>query len=185
MKQHASALGSVVRGAVLVTLAIGVLWTSFAACSSSQEGDCSSDQDCGVGESCVPPFAPVACGACRSPERPCSEDDDCIAIDAHSICAPVSCACDAAASECVSRCTDDSACIRGEACASDGRCAPIACGSGSDCPAQFDCAAGADGAAGDRCQRRDCGDDDDCQTDGVCVLGSCHDGAGVCSPPVP
>lgn len=143
-----------------------------------QPGQCRSDADCNPAsaESCFPPGASPGCGACLIPDMVCADDTAC--TNPGEICEPAQCACNGEKT-CVPGCADASTCAVGQACEAL-RCVAKPCAGAADCPDNFDCAAGASGM---RCARRACMNDAGC--DGTCVLGSCHDMPGTCSPPVP
>lgn len=143
-----------------------------------QPGQCRSDADCdpASAESCFPPGASVGCGACLTPDMVCADDTEC--ANPGEICEPAQCACNGEKT-CVPGCVDASTCAVGEACEAL-RCVAKPCSGGADCPANFGCVMNAIGMV---CARLACADDAAC--DGTCVLGSCHDMPGTCSPPVP
>jgi hypothetical protein len=142
-------------------------------------------------EQCIAPGESAGCGPCFPPMRLCESDADCVSADGTTgfcieyihPCTPPFGGCggsDPHSTMCIPRCTDTS-CAEGEACGTDGRCAPIPCGSLFTCPAGTVC----DTAGGDAhgCRRLSCDADADCPCGSGCVEGACHDTLGVCEPP--
>jgi hypothetical protein len=137
---------------------------------------CRADGDCSTGE-CVPPGG-SACGGVCLPG--CASDTQC---NAGQVC-DYACNCGQTTGKvCTASCTPSS-CAAGEACGSDGHCAPIACGSVNDCPQFFDCVF-PPGSGAPHCQRRACASDGDCGANAFCVDGGCYGALGACEAPAP
>lgn len=159
---------------------------------------CRSDADCATArwERCIAPGENPGCGVCRIPTRDCETDADCSPPDAspgicHEFVDPCSTfgggiACgpggDPTSSICIPRC-EAAGCPEGQACASDGRCAPVRCGAEYTCPAGTACASGAGVGDAHGCERLSCASDADCPCGTGCVEGACHPVLGVCEPP--
>ncbi len=159
---------------------------------------CRSDADCASStfEHCIAPGENAGCGVCRIPSRDCETDADCSPPDGspgicHEFVDPCSTfgggiACgpggDPASSTCIPRC-EVTGCPDGQACASDGRCAPVRCGADYACPEGTLCSSGAGTGDAHGCERITCASDGDCPCGTGCVEGACHATLGVCEPP--
>lgn len=159
---------------------------------------CRSDADCASArfERCIAPGENPGCGVCRIPMRGCETDADCSPPDGspgicHEFVDPCSTfgggiACgpggDPTSSTCIPRC-ESTGCPAGDACASDGRCAPVHCGADYTCPEGTVCAFGGGALDAHGCQRLTCAGDADCPCGTGCVEGACHPALGVCEPP--
>lgn len=141
--------------------------------------DCRGDSDCDTMGFCYLPGMSV-CGMCPEPMRQCETDEDCV----DGICIEIPPPCDYCpggnSSSCIAPCTTGS-CGDGETCNTEmGRCEPIACGEGYDCPPNRRCTSTGDGHG---CSVLDCTTDSDCDC-GVCAhSGTCLPGPGSCSGP--
>jgi hypothetical protein len=132
---------------------------------------CETQADCKQGV-CAPPGVSQGCGACRTDPGNCTADADCTGTD---VCDPIECSCNGQLA-CVPGCVDDTTCGEGTTCdLTTNRCAPKACATDADCPADFSCHA--------TCARSTCTTDADC--DNFCVGGTCFAKAGECQLPVP
>ena len=159
---------------------------------------CRSDVDCASSsfERCLAPGENPGCGVCRIPMRLCASDADCAGPDGSTgICHEYVDPCstfgggitcgpggDPTSSMCIPRC-EATGCSAGDACASDGRCAPVFCGPDYTCPEGTVCGFG--GGIGDAhgCMRLTCSSDADCPCGTGCVEGACQPTLGVCEPP--
>jgi hypothetical protein len=168
---------------------------TFAGCLNAGEtgacpaiacqAGCRTNNDCQSqgGGICSPPGTPPFCGTCMPPPNPCTTDQDCVNLNASTICGPNPSACGCGGMTCIPPCQSDASCATGESCGTNGHCAPTACTGSSGCPADFACVSGGAGASA-TCQRVACAADTDC-TGGFCVAGGCYDSLGFCQQPVP
>lgn len=143
------------------------------------EGKCRLGEDCKGGEQCLPPGTPAGCGACITPPSQCTNDAECAAMGASTICDPAHCACQGEKT-CQVGCTSSASCGVGETCEADHRCKPSICAQQIDCPVNFICPP----TFNSRCERRTCKVDPECDV-GYCVEGYCFDVPGNCTLPVP
>jgi hypothetical protein len=147
---------------------------------------CRTSAECPDGEPCLPPGTPGGCGICVTVPPECADSPDC-GPGAVCVPEPVECSCDGElVSFCRPACSAGS-CDEGERCGDDGVCAPILCSDGYACPANTRCdltSAPPVRLDAHGCWRLPCMVDAECDC-GACVGWECHDGPGVCQPPVP
>ncbi len=132
---------------------------------------CRSRADCRPGLFCLAPGESPGCGTCFVGDE-CDSDAACSSYGDGAICERVSCACQPI---CTLGCLSDLNCDAGQSCEPDHRCAPRACASDDDCPANFSCV----GSKDLRCARKSCVLDADCQ--GYCVDERCYETLGTCT----
>lgn len=148
---------------------------------------CRASADCDATryEICLAPDASMACRRCVPSAQGCSSDADCDATDRCETYVD-SCACDTelTSTRCVPRCTTDGAwrCDEGQRCSNDGRCSPIPCTAGYECPTETTCRDGTGDGHG--CVRNPCGFDGDCSCGAACMMGFCYATLGTCASTV-
>ena len=144
---------------------------------------CRSSTECaGSAMYCRPPGEPMCGPPCLS-RRDCESDDECGADEVcHEIVWVPCCGwwSEPLPTRCLPQCTagdcgDDSQCV-------GGRCEPILCSEGSECPPYTPCHPGDPDADANGCRRLDCETDADCE-DGYCVNSSCYEALGTCTVP--
>lgn len=143
---------------------------------------CERQEECSNGGTCTEPGGFRGCGICRSGSevQECSADTDCPSDSAIQVCEavePGDCLCSPVAKICKPGCDSPDDCALGETCGEAHHCAPTACATEDQCPADFYCSAG-------QCSRKGCESTGDCGF-GFCVNASCYSDLGTCTLPVP